>query len=110
LLTFTPFSASPFQVGNTPSGDIFESPLAKAPLKPVRAFATPILPTDQDKMVRVPGVDSEERRLTRSVTTPNTMSLTPSQRPLRAFSSRQEIGGIDAQGIYPPSACVFVAK
>ncbi|EAQ89950.1 hypothetical protein CHGG_06569 [Chaetomium globosum CBS 148.51] len=102
--------SSPFQVGNTPGGDIFESPPAKAPLKPVRAFATPVMPSNKDEMVKVPEIDSEERRLTGSAATSNTMSLTPSQRPLRTFSSRQEIGGIDAQGIYPPSACVFVAN
>jgi hypothetical protein len=31
-------------------------------------------------------------------------------RTLRSSSSRHKIGGIDAQGIYPPSACVFIAK
>ncbi|KAK3298206.1 uncharacterized protein B0H64DRAFT_438695 [Chaetomium fimeti] len=104
-------TSSPFQVGNTPSGDIFESPTGKAPAKPVRAFATPVMTSfDEGQAVNIPGTEAEERRLTRSVTTPHTMSLTPSQRPLRSFSSRQDVGGIDAQGIYPPSACVFVAN
>jgi hypothetical protein len=36
---------------------------------------------------------------------------TPSSRQMmRTPSGRNDIGGIDAQGIYPPSACVFVAK
>ncbi|KAH6855250.1 hypothetical protein B0I37DRAFT_423457 [Chaetomium sp. MPI-CAGE-AT-0009] len=83
----------------------------KGPKKPVRAFATPVMTSfDQGQAVKVPAIDVEERRLTRSVTTPGNMSLTPSQRSLRTFSSRQEMGGIDAQGIYPPSACVFVAN
>jgi hypothetical protein len=36
---------------------------------------------------------------------------TPSSRQMmRTPSGRNDIGGIDAQGIYPPTACVFVAK
>lgn len=59
---------------------------------------------------------TEERRMTRAVATPNALVMgppgdrayrTPSA---RALSSRHEIGDVDAQVIYPPSACVFVAK
>ena len=42
---------------------------------------------------------------------------TPTHLTLRARSSnfnmgtsRHHIGGVDAQGVYPPTACVFVAK
>ncbi|KAK4247833.1 hypothetical protein C7999DRAFT_14172 [Corynascus novoguineensis] len=102
--------SSPFQVGKKPSGDVFETPPKNAPARPARQFALPVLnPFLEDERVRIPDIDAEERRLTRSVTTPNVMT-TPGQRTLRSSSSRHEIGGIDAQGIYPPSACVFVAN
>lgn len=53
-------------------------------------------------------------RLTRSVTTGRALVLTtPGDRALQTPSTRyqmDQMGGVDAQGIYPPSACVFVAK
>lgn len=111
LLICARHSSSPFQVGKKPSGDVFETPPKNAPAKPARQFVLPVLnPFIEDERVRIPDIDVEERRMTRSVTTPNVMTTTPGQRTLRSSSSRHEIGGIDAQGIYPPSACVFVAK
>lgn len=88
------FTRSPsFEVGDKPSGDVF--------LSPTKPF--------------------KERRAGRSVTSPLKNDETAVQdtndsptRPFRVrFSSpapRHQVGSVDAQGIYPPSACVFVAK
>ncbi|KAL2180757.1 uncharacterized protein P884DRAFT_191098 [Thermothelomyces heterothallicus CBS 202.75] len=106
-------TSSPFQIGMKPSGAVFESPRMKTPAKPVRQFAVPVMDSfdeNENEEVKIPNVEVDERRLTRSVTTPNAMIATPGERTLRSSSSRHEIGGIDAQGIYPPSACVFVAN
>jgi hypothetical protein len=68
-------------------------------------------PFDEDATAKTPIPGTEERRMMRSATTPTAMTMTtPGDRALRHSSSRHEMGGIDAQGIYPPSACVFVAK
>ncbi|KAK4040718.1 hypothetical protein C8A01DRAFT_15439 [Parachaetomium inaequale] len=108
--------SSPFQVGKKPSGDVFESSPAKTALKPGRDFTAPVTapvmtPFDEDTTAKTPISGTEERRMMRSATTPNAMMMTtPGDRALRTSSSRHEMGGIDAQGIYPPSACVFVAN
>ncbi|KAL2161181.1 hypothetical protein VTH06DRAFT_8400 [Thermothelomyces fergusii] len=103
-------ASTPFQIGKKPSGAVFESPPMKTPAKPVHQFAVPVTDSfHENEKAKVPSVEVEERRLTRSVTTPNAVIATPGERGLRS-SSRHQIGGIDAQGIYPPSACVFVAN
>ncbi|KAG7291565.1 hypothetical protein NEMBOFW57_001584 [Staphylotrichum longicolle] len=54
---------------------------------------------------------TEDRRLTRSATAPNALVMgTPGDRNLFTPSSRHNVDGGDAQRVYPPSACVFVAN
>ena len=118
LLIFARRRSSPFQVGKKPSGDVFESFAEKTALKPGQDFTAPLTapamtPFDEDTTAKTPIPGTEERRMMRSATTPSAMAMTtatPGDRALRSSSSRHEMGGIDAQGIYPPSACVFVAK
>jgi hypothetical protein len=69
----------------------------------------PFIETDSDSDYS-PIKAGEDRRLTRAVTTGNALVLdTPGDRNVNT-NSRHQIGGIDVQGIYPASSCVFVAK
>jgi hypothetical protein len=53
----------------------------------------------------------EDRRLTRSVTAPNALAMgPPGDRSICTPSSRHGVDGADAQRVYPPSACIFIAK
>lgn len=106
-------SSAAFQLGKKPSGDVFMASPVKTALKTEQE--TPKLSTltsiAENVIASSPIKDNEERRQTRAVTTGSALvPTTPGGRALRSMSSRHEIGGIDAQGIYPPSACVFVAK
>ncbi|KAK4125073.1 hypothetical protein N657DRAFT_679861 [Parathielavia appendiculata] len=103
-------NSSPFQLGNQPDGDVFSATPVKSALK-LNNLSASVTDPFLETIARNPGSATEERRLTRSATTPSAMSLaSPIERGLRTPSARHEIGGIDAQGIYPPSACVFIAN
>lgn len=60
----------------------------------------------------------KERRSERAITVGNMkrldVALANEDHALRSHSSnlsaRHQINGVDAQNLYPPSACVFVAK
>ncbi|KAK4154876.1 hypothetical protein C8A00DRAFT_42421 [Chaetomidium leptoderma] len=101
-----------FQIGKKPSGDIFNTSPVKSALKNRLDITAPAMnPFAQGNDGDVRIHDTEERRTMRSVTTPSALALgLAAERGFRTPSSRHEIGGIDAQGIYPPSACVFVAN
>ncbi|SPQ19718.1 ade77c36-9680-474a-84be-1a322862978e [Thermothielavioides terrestris] len=106
-------TSSVFQLGKKPSGDVFTDSPVKSALKiDEDKFKTPVrIPTAENKANGSPIKDTEGRRHQRSVTTGGAMVLSGSgNRTLRSSSSRHKIGGIDAQGIYPPSACVFIAN
>jgi hypothetical protein len=113
---FTCRSSSPFQVGNQPSGDVFSATPGKSALKLGKDLSSSVMDPFVENVAKTPRDATEEgrtedRRVIRSATTPNAMALAPpGERGFRTPSSRHEIGGIDAQGIYPPSACVFIAK
>lgn len=73
---------------------------------------------DEDDFFMAPSKALKERQSERSVTVANMQRLdagmTNDDQPLRArtsnLSARHQINGVDAQNLYPPSACVFVAK
>ena len=107
-----------FQVGQKPSGDVFSaSPVKGASLKNGQDLSAAVMAPFAERMAaKTVAEATEERRMTRAVATPNALVMgppgdrayrTPSARTL---SARHEIGDVDAQVIYPPTACVFVAK
>lgn len=71
-----------------------------------------------DVFICSPSKPLRERRSERSITTGNVqrldVALANGDRTLRNrasnVSSRHQIDGVDAQNLYPPTACVFVAK
>lgn len=71
-----------------------------------------------DVFVSSPAKPLRERRSERSITAGNMqrldVALANGEHTLRARSSnvsgRHQIDGVDAQNLYPPTACVFVAK
>lgn len=109
-------SAPPFQLGETPSGDVFmsspktmsitthhDSAVAETASGAVNEKGDP--PTSTQ-------ATNNNRRMRRSVTTGNLALDNPVERALHpsSMSARHKIGGVDVQGIYPATACVFVAK
>lgn len=78
----------------------------------------PVAVDDQDDVFISPTKTLKERRSERSVTVANMqrldVALANDEQTLRARSSnlsaRHQINGVDAQNLYPPTACVFVAK
>ncbi|KAK4102728.1 hypothetical protein N658DRAFT_422656 [Parathielavia hyrcaniae] len=106
-------TSSPFQIGSQPNGDIFAPTPARSAIRLGGNLGASIMDPFLETIAKakIPGVATDEHRLTRSATNPSAMSLAaPAERGLRTPSARHEIGGIDAQGIYPPSACVFIAN
>lgn len=109
-----------FQVGNKPSGDVFTaSPVKGASLKVEQdlsdAGAAPF--AEAIAAANDSAEDSDDRCGEPSATASNALIMGASgDRAYRAPSaaltpsSHQENGAVDAQVIYPPSACVFVAK
>lgn len=88
--------------------DIFTSSPMRNPLRLDRAFQAQnhFIANVSDNS---PIMTREERRMARSATTGNTEVLgTPGNR--NASMARHQIDGVDVQGIYPASSCVFVAK
>ncbi|ROW10490.1 hypothetical protein VMCG_01664 [Cytospora schulzeri] len=81
---------------------------------------TSLLPTDDgdDVFVSSPTRTLKERRSERSITVGNMrrldVALANDDHALRSQSSnlsaRHQINGVDAQNLYPPTACVFVAN
>lgn len=78
-------------------------------------------PIDRDDVFISPAKLVVERRTDRSVTAVNVQRLDDAADPdddnaltLRKHTSnlsmRHQINGVDAQNLYPPTACVFVAK
>lgn len=73
---------------------------------------------DHDDVFVSPTKTLKERRSERSVTAANVqcldVALANDDQTLRTQSSnlsaRHQINGVDAQNLYPPTACVFVAK
>lgn len=73
---------------------------------------------DQDDVFISPTKTLKERRSERSVTVAGVqhldVALANDDQTLRSQSSnlsaRHQINGVDAQNLYPPTACVFVAK
>lgn len=76
---------------------------------------------DRDDVFISPTKTIKERRSEHSITTANIQRLDVAlanadaqEHPLRERSStlnaRHQINGVDAQNLYPPTACVFVAK
>lgn len=71
-----------------------------------------------DVFVCSPAKPLRERRSERSITAGNMqrldVALANGENTLRTHSSnvssRHQIDGVDAQNLYPPTACVFVAK
>jgi hypothetical protein len=53
---------------------------------------------------KMPINDTGDRRQMRSMTTGNALA------PVTPYRTGHEISGVDPQGLYPPSACVFIAK
>lgn len=100
------YRSSSFQVGEHPSGDVFTA-------SPVRANGNlgRDLPSALTAQFAEHMTATEDRRLTRSATAPNALVMgPPGDRNLCTPSSRHNVDGGDAQRVYPPSACVFVAK
>lgn len=101
-------------MGSKPSGDVFDGSPLKSALKTPREITDNIAPAfnnyDGQNGHALALNPNDNRRMMRSATTPGGMAATGNDRTLHHSSSRHEIGGVDAQGIYPPSACVFVAK
>ncbi|KAK3311435.1 uncharacterized protein B0T15DRAFT_548965 [Chaetomium strumarium] len=87
----------PFELGDRPSGDVFETSPLKTALKPNKDATFGMAP-------KTPIRDIEERRQLRSVTAGNALM------PVTPYRTGHEISGVDPQGLYPPSACVFVAN
>lgn len=85
-----------------------------------RRSPTGLVATDDadDVFVSSPTRTLNERRSDRSITVGNMkrldIALANEDQALRSRSSnlgaRHQINGIDAQNLYPPTACVFVAK
>lgn len=77
-------------------------------------------PDDEDDVFLSPGRVLKERSSERFMTLADNQTvnagMAADESGLRAqnhqhqASSRHEINGVDAQNLYPPSACVFVAK
>lgn len=74
---------------------------------------------DRDDVFTSPTKTLKERRSEHSITVANLQRLdvvlaNSEEHPLRESSSnlnaRHQINGVDAQNLYPPTACVFVAK
>lgn len=71
-----------------------------------------------DVFLSSPAKTLRERRSERSITTGNVqrldVALANADHTLRTrasnVSNRHQIDGVDAQNLYPPTACVFVAK
>ncbi|KAH6630155.1 hypothetical protein B0J18DRAFT_463040 [Chaetomium sp. MPI-SDFR-AT-0129] len=107
-------SGSKFEMGSKPSGDVFDASPLKSALKTPREITDQIAPAfnhyDGKNGQAMALKLNDNRRMMRSATTPGGMTATGNDRTLHHSSSRHEIGGVDAQGIYPPSACVFVAN
>lgn len=101
-------SMPPFQLGEQPSGDVFSSPAKKTSRTVDNASAES---ETGDAPVNVQAANND-RRVARSVTTGNLALASPVERALNSssMSARHKIGGVDVQGIYPATACVFVAK
>ncbi|KAL2258486.1 hypothetical protein VTK26DRAFT_8199 [Humicola hyalothermophila] len=100
--------SSPFQIGNAPADDVFSFSASPNKRDHVVPAKSPFL---KNTTSLSPIKDTEERRITRAVTTGNALVPgTPGNRTFSARNARHQIGGVDVQGIYPPSACVFVAK
>ncbi|KXX82619.1 Multicopy suppressor of sporulation protein msa1 [Madurella mycetomatis] len=108
--------ALPFQLGEKPSGDVFMS-------SPKAAFTTTYhgsaaAETASDAMNETGDsptnaqVANNDRCMQRSVTTGSFALNNPVERTLHpsSMSARHKIGGVDVQGIYPATACVFVAN
>lgn len=74
---------------------------------------------DRDDVFTSPTKTLKERRSERSITVANMQRLdvalaNSEEHPLRErpsnLNARHQINGVDAQNLYPPTACVFVAK
>jgi hypothetical protein len=130
----------PFQLGKKPSDVFTASPqkslTATAPAMTSHSYlsgnATGFKPSylgkdaDEEPSYLGKGGDEEpsyfaksaaeyaaERRIKRSVTTGSVMVASPDNRASGSTAKAGRsgmIGGVDVQGIYPATACVFVAK
>lgn len=88
-------------------------------LTPSRSPTCRVSADDRDDVfICSPSKPLRERRSERSITVSNMqhldVALANGDRTLRNrasnVSSRHQIDGVDAQNLYPPTACVFVAK
>jgi hypothetical protein len=135
-LTLRSYRSAPFQLGEQPSGDVFSSSPVKTPRtprkKPGNDLASAALAAqigDMGVVTQVGDMDMTTQagemamtatetfqnngdcRMMPPVSTSNALAMGPREdRIFRRSSSRYDAGGLDAQGIYPSSACVFIAK
>ncbi|GAB1312151.1 Multicopy suppressor of sporulation protein msa1 [Madurella fahalii] len=108
--------APPFQVGEKPSGDVFMSSPKKTSTTADHGSAVATTTPDPVNETGASPINAQAakngRRLQRSVTTGSVALTSPVERALHSssLSARHKIGGVDVQGIYPATACVFVAN
>ncbi|KAK3904998.1 hypothetical protein C8A05DRAFT_13160 [Staphylotrichum tortipilum] len=107
--------SAPFQLGEKPSGDVFSASPVKAPRKKLgHDLASAALAAQIGEMAVAADETFETNddcRMMPPVSTSKALAMGPREdRVFRRSSSRYDAGGLDAQGLYPSSACVFIAN